>query len=383
MTENLFTQALGLTTPWAVRAVRFTPDQHRIDFDVTAQRGACFACPACSATETSIHDRMERSWRHLDFFQYEAFIHAAVPRVKCRACGKVTQVEVPWARPGSHFTLLFEAFMLQLAPHMSVANLARQLRVGDDPLWRVLNHHTQAARAQESYADVCAIGVDETASKRGQSYITVVYDLTGERLIFATEGRGKDSLAAFAEDLKAHGGDPMAIKHVSLDLSAAYQAGTRENLPNAELCFDRFHVVSLANEALEQVRRAEQKTEPVLKGCRWGLLKDPSRWSRKQTEKMHWLQRSNLKSARGWRVKQGLRSIYRTATRPEEAEPLLKRWCSWASRCRLEPFKKMARTVKKHWDGILAGFQNGMHNAKVEAMNRALQEARARARGYR
>jgi len=187
---------------------------------------------------------------------------------------------VPWARPGSPFTLLFEAFMLSLAPPMSVAQLASPLRVGDDPLWRVLNHHTQAARAQESYAGVRDVGVDETASRHGQSYITVVYDLTGERLIFATEGWGKDAVAAFAEDPKAHGGDPMTIAHASLDMSAAYQAGIRENLPNAELCFDRFHVVALANEALEQVRRAEQKTEPDLKGSRWGLLKSPAKWAR-------------------------------------------------------------------------------------------------------
>ena len=95
---------------------------------------------------------------------------------------------------------------------------------------------------------------------------------------------------------------------------------------------------------------------------------------------MHWLQRSKLETARAWRLKEALRDIYSNATCPDEAEPLLQRWYSWARRCRLEPFKKLAQTLKNHWDGIIAGFQSGMHNAKVKAMNRALQQARPRSR---
>jgi transposase len=142
-------------------------------------------------------------------------------------------------------------------------------------------------------------------------------------------------------------------------------------------------VVALSSKALDEVRRAEVKSEPELKGTRWSLQKKPADWTVKQTQTMHWLQRSNLKTARAWRIKEALRAIYAKATTPDEAKPLFKRWLSWASRCRLEPFKRLGRTITKHLPGVLNGFQAGKHNARVEAMNRALQEARARARGYR
>ncbi len=147
------------------------------------------------------------SWRHLDFFEYEVHLHAEVPRVGCTGCGKVTQIPVPWAREGSHFTLLFEALTLMLAPTMSVLAAGRVLRVRSPRLWRVIEHHVAQARAKESHAKVRAVGVDETASKRGQTYITVFHDLDAPRLLFATPGRDKATLRA--------------PKGARLDLSAA------------------------------------------------------------------------------------------------------------------------------------------------------------------
>jgi transposase len=295
----------------------------------------------------------------------------------------VTQLAVPWARPGSRFTLLFEALALMLAPTMSVSAASRQLRVTSHRLWRVISHHVAAARAQESHAEVRAIGVDETASKRGQRYISVFYDLDAQRLLFATPGRDQTTLGAFANDLVAHGGQPSAVTHVSMDMSASFQAGAATHFPQAEVCFDRFHVVALASTALDEVRRAEAKKEPQLKGSRWSLLKRPADWTAKQTQTMHWLQRSTLKTARGWRLKEAMRAIYAEARSPAEAEPLLQRWLSWARRCQLDPFKRVAKTLTQHLTGVLNGFEAGKHNGRVEAMNRALQEARARARGYR
>lgn len=382
MIETLFTQALGLVAPWQVEQVTFQPEAGRIDFQV--RFGATIhACPACGASAQPLHDRLARSWRHLDFFQYEAHLHTEVPRVACAGCGKVTQIPVPWAREGSHFTLLFEALTLMLAPTMSVLAAGRLLRVGSRRLWRVIDHHVGQARAQESHAGVLAIGVDETASRRGQTYIAVFYDLDAQRLLFATPGRDKATLGKFASDLTEHGGQPTAITHVSMDMSVSFQTGAAEHFPLAEVCFDRFHVVALSSKALDEVRRAEVKSEPELKGTRWSLHKKPADWTVKQTQTMHWLQRTNLKTARAWRIKQALRAIYIAAKTPDQAKPLLKRWLSWASRCQMEPFKRLARTITKHLPGVLNGFQVGKHNGRVEAMNRALQEARARARGYR
>ncbi len=372
MIDTLFTQALGLVAPCQVDEVIFKPESGRIDFQVRFGAASHF-CPARGATAQPLHDRLAGSWRHLDFFQYEAHLPAEVPRAFCAGGGKVTQIPVSWAREGSRFTWLFEALTRMLAPTMSVLAAGRRRRVRRRRLWRVIDHHVRQARARESHAAVCAIGVDEAASKCGQTYIAVFYDLDAQRLLFATPGWDKATREKFASDLTEHGGQPTAITPVSMDMSGSFQPGGAELFPGAEVCFDRFHVVALSSTALDEVQRAEVKTAPELKGTRWGLHKKPADWTVKQTETMHALQRSNLKTARAWRIKQALRTIYATATTPDEAKLLLKRWLSWASRCRLEPFKRLGRTVTKHLPDVLNGFQAGKHNGRVEAMNRALQ----------
>lgn len=396
--ETLFTAALGLQAPWEVKRVELDTAKRRIDFEVgfTGKRPAC---PACGAVEQRMHDRVRREWRHLDFFQFEAWLHAEVPRIKCDACGKVSQLPVPWAREGSGFTLLFEALSLSLCRELPVAQAAGLLRVAAKRLWTRIAHYVGTARAQDDMRGVRQIGIDETRVKKGHEYLTVVHDLDAKRLLFACPGRDHATVAAFAEDLTAHGGDPAAIEHVCMDMSAAYTLGVGQSLPHAAISFDRFHVVALANEAMDAVRREEMRAQPaavrealgeadrkVLKGLLWGMRKNPSGWSRKQAQAMHWLQRSNLKSARAWRLKQALREVYAEATAsncPEQAGAALRAWLSWARRCRLEPFKRLAKTFSERFEAVVRGMLDGRSNAYVEAMNGLLQQTKTAARGFR
>jgi transposase len=240
-----------------------------------------------------------------------------------------------------------------------------------------------AARAQEDHSQVRAVGLDETAARRGQHYISLFHDLKGKRLLFACEGRDQSTVAAFAADLQAHGGDPQAIEQVCIDMSGAYLAGVAKHLPKATVSFDAFHVIQLANQAVDKVRREEVKTEPALRGTRWTWLKDAHDWTRKQLNDFHWLSRARLKTARAWRLKEALRDIYATATTREQAETALTRWHSWARRSRLQPMKRLAATLKEHWDGVLAAFDSGLTNGRAEGINSLIQAAKARARGYR
>lgn len=396
--ETLFTSALGLQAPWLVEKVELSTAKRRIDFEITcgAQR---LSCPVCNAPEQGIHDRLERQWRHLDFFQFEAWLHAKVPRIKCTACGKTTQVEVPWARPGSGFTLLFEALALSLSEHLPVRQAAAMLRVQDKRLWTRIEHYVNEARAKDDMSEVRIIGVDETSVKKGHEYITVVHDLEQKRLLFACPGRDHETLAAFTKDLHEHGGDAQAIEHVCMDMSGAYLKGVTTSLPKAQISYDRFHVIALANEAMDEVRRQEMASEPqavqaalggvsrkTLKGLMWGMRKNPDGWSDKQTTTMHWLQHSKLKSARAWRLKQALREVYAQAVSSNDqarAMELLKAWLSWASRSRLEPFKRLARTITERFDGVIRGMLDGRSNAYVEAMNGMLQQTKRAAKGFR
>jgi len=396
--ETLFTTALGLQAPWAVKDIELNTMKRRIDFQVIYEAKR-MACPACGMTDQGIHDRVARSWRHLDFFQYEAWLHADVPRVQCSGCGKTTQVPVPWAREGSGFTLLFEALALSLCRELPVSQAASLMRVAAKRLWTRIAHYVPLARAQDDMSGVRQIGVDETSAKKGHEYITVVHDLEAKRLLFACPGRNHETMTAFVDDLRGHGGDPEAVEHVCMDMSAAYTKGATQVLPKASISYDRFHVIALANEAMDTVRRDEMRTSAAAvreavgvddkKGVKclfWAMRKNPENWNRKQIDTMHWLQRSNLKSARAWRLKQGLREVYANALASNDeatARLELRAWLSWARRCRLEPFKRLALTLAERFDGVVRGMLDGRSNAFVEAMNGMLQQTKTAARGFR
>jgi transposase len=346
-----------------------------------------------------VHDRLSREWRHLDFFQFEAWLHAEVPRVACSACGKTGQIDVPWAREGSGFTALFEALALSLCQELPVRQAAALLRCSDKQLWRRIAHYVGQARALDDMSEVSIVGIDETSLRKGQNYITVVHDLDAKRLLYACEGRDHQTVVDFADDLKAHGGDPAQIKHVCQDMSAAYAKGVALALPQAQISYDRFHVIAMANEAMDGVRRQEMSTQPqavkdalgdndrkLLKSLTWGMRRNPQGWSVKQTNAMHWLQHSTLKSARAWRLKMALRAVYAKATQENsgvQAKADLLGWISWAKRSRLDPFKKLAVTLKQRIDGVVRGMLDSRSNAYVEAMNGLLQQAKRAARGFR
>jgi transposase len=396
--ESLFTNALGLVPPWQVEKVDLDTALRRIDFEVrcTAKR---LSCPHCGAAEQLVHDRLRRSWRHLDFFQFEAWLHADVPRVACTGCGKTSQASVPWARDGSGFTALFEALALALCKELPVLQAARLLRCSDKQLWGRIKHYVDAARALDDMSTVKMVGIDDTSLHKGQSYITVIHDLDDKRLLFATEGRDHQTVIDFAADLKAHGGSPQAVQHVCQDMSAAYAKGVGLALTNAAISYDRFHVVAMAVDAMDKVRKDEMRGDlqavakalgtadrKTIKGLMWGMRKNPDGWSINQTNAMHWLQHSGLKSARAWRLKMALREVYARAAQSNDlqlAKADLKAWLSWARRSRLEPFKKLAKTINERIEAVVRGMIDNRSNAFVEAMNGLLQQAKRAARGYR
>jgi transposase len=396
--EALFTSALGLRDPWFVESVGLDTAKGRIDFHVGC-KAKRLACPECGAEHEPVHDRIRRSWRHLDFFQFEAWLHCDVPRVGCTSCGKTTQAGVPWAREGSGFTLAYEALALALCSEMPVLRASRLLRCRDNRLWRLVRHWVAKARAQETFEDVRVVGVDETSLRRGHDYVTVVHDLEARRLLFATPGRDGGTLVAFARDLLAHGGDPSSVRHICMDMSAAYLSGAALALPGALVSHDPYHVAALASQAMDTVRREERAQDAagmrrvlgggdprLMRQLAWGMRRNPAGWSRSQTEAMHWLQRSNLRSARAWRLRMGLRDVYREAARhrdEEAAAASLKAWLSWATRSRLEPFRRLAQTLRAKFDAVVRGMMPDRNNAYVEAMNGLLQNVKRAARGFR
>ena len=202
---ELFQLALGLSSPWTVTRSAFDVETSRLDLYVDFPRGSRFACPDCGREGCPVYDTKDDTWRHLDFFQHRTELHARAPRVTCPDCG-VRKVVTPWARSGSGFTLLFEAYVLALAKAMPIANAAKRLGEHDTRLWRVVHHYVDAARARLDASDVTRVAIDETAAQRGHNDITLCVDIDQARVLFATEGKDARTIAAFADDLAAHGG---------------------------------------------------------------------------------------------------------------------------------------------------------------------------------
>lgn len=379
---DLIQLALGLAPPWKVVRCQFDPLQKRLDIHLDFPRGSRFPCSACGQADRPIHDTEPKTWRHLNFFQHQTYLLARVPRTDCDQCG-VKQVEVPWARPGSGFTLLFEAYIMILAQSMPVQKIAELVSEHDTRLWRILHHYVEEARKHEDYSTVKQVGVDETSARRGHDYVSVFVDLETSKTVFATEGKDASTLVRFKADLCAHGGDPEGIEDVCCDMSPAFIKGVGDNFPNAELTFDKFHVTKILNEAVDKVRRQEQKLIPDLKGSRYIWLKNPANLTEKQADQLQEIKLKdlNLKTVRAYHIRLNFQKLW---TQPEEkAESFLKKWYFWATHSRLEPVKEAAYTIKSHWKGVLNWFKSNLNNGILEGINSMIQAAKARARGYR
>ena len=378
---ELFQLALCLVPPWMVKACKFDVSKKRLDIEIDFARGGRFPCPECAKADCPVHDTSMQEWRHLDFFQHQAYLHARVARITCPDCG-VKQITVPWARPGSGFTLLFEALAMTLMTAMPVAVAARLMGEQDTRMWRVLHHWVEKARARADFAGVKCVAIDETAAKRGHNYVSLFVDIDARRVLFVADGRDAGTVAEFADDLEAHNGDASHIKEVCIDMSAAFIKGVADNLTEAEITFDKFHVMQLIGRAVDEVRRAEVKSRPELKRSRYLWLKNERNLTAEQAAQLGSLSQTNLKTARAYHLRLTFQDIYKERSRVWAAI-LFDKWFSWARRCRLEPMKQVAATMDRHREGILAWFDSRIANGLIEGINSLVQAAKAKARGYR
>jgi transposase len=335
---DLFQLALGLTPPWEVFSSEFDPQQQRLDIRLGFPRGSTFVCPNCGQTGLKAHDTVEKTWRHLNFFQHEAYLTAKVPRVRCGKCG-VRLVSVPWARSGSGFTLLFEAMVMTLVKSMPVKTVAAYVGEHDTRLWRILHHYVDKGRENADFSAVKKFGVDETASKRGHNYVSLFVDLEKRNVLFATEGKDSSTLERFKEDFEAHAGAPDSIEEACCDMSPAFISGIKKHFPNTELTFDKFHIMKIINEAVDEVRRAEQIDRPELARSRYLWLKNPEKLKKSQNERLDELtmKKLNLKTSRAYHLKLNFQELFRQPA--DLAESFLKKWYFWATHSRLGPIK--------------------------------------------
>ena len=378
---GLFTLALGLSKPWQVSDLKFTKEDGRLDLWIDFVKGSKFPCSCGKTAEADVHDSLERIWRHLNFFQYETYLHARVPRIQCGSCG-VKQVEVPWARPGSGFTLLFELLVLSLSREMSVAAVAEMTAVHANRLWRILSHYVERARREVDLSSFHKLGIDEFSIRKGHVYMTSFADLAASRVVFLGEGRKKGVVEEFIRDLEARGVDPAQIDIVCCDMWDPYLNGARRFLKNGRVVFDRFHVMNQLNKAIEQVRWEEQRENKALTRSRFLWLKNPKNLTAEQAARLQALKRLDLRTARAYQIKLALARFWEIAN-PAEAISYLKRWYFWATHSRLQPVIHAARTIKNYWQGVVNFLDARVTNGMVEGLNSKIKTAMKRAYGFK
>jgi len=388
--RELFGLALGLkSTPWKITDMNLDLERQRLDIHLDFPPGTRFPRPS-DGQLSPVYDSAPRSWRHMNFFQFECYLHAFLPRVAGGEPDGIKTIEVPWARPGSGFTLLMEALIVMLCQTgMTVAEAARTVTETAHRLWRVLFHHVDQAHGQLDLSEVEELSVDETSVRRGHEYVTVVCEPGAygtkqpTRVLAVTEGKDAQALGQARQVLQERGLDPAQVKEVCADMSPAYAKGVALEFPKARLVFDYFHVVGLLTKGVDEVRRRESVQFPdLLKGTRYLWLKNEENLSPDQQDQRLKLCRSKLQTAKAYCHLSAFQDLLK-AREVAEAVGGLKWWYNWVCHSRIPEMIRVAKSIKHHWDGIVAYLETRLTNGPAEAVNGLIQTAKRKARGFR
>jgi transposase len=372
---------------------------------VLRRRRAKLRCP-CGWKTWAVYDRSMRRWRHLDLAGSKLWLQAEIRRLNCRRCDRVRTEVVPWARPGARHTRDLQDVVAYMAQRMDKTTVCRLLRVSWEAVAHIVvdvvaEHLDVAARLDVLYR----IGVDEVSYRKGHRYLTVVADHDRDgAVVWAKEGRDAATLKAFYDEL---GGARCAqLQAVSLDMGNAYRAATDTKAPQARQCVDPFHVIQLANQAIDKTRinmwNIERQAHPMpkrnrgrqpkgspptptrprwVKNTRWALVKNPAELTEAQLATLHRLRRERSVLYRCWQLKEGLRDLYRLR-RPQHAPRHLDWWLAWACRSRIPAFVTLSRTVRTNYDRILAAIELSLSNSKLEGLNSKIRLINHRGYGH-
>jgi len=383
--KELYTQILGIRSPWQVADVELSVEAGEVKVYVEQEPGAEQCCPKCGKVRPG-YDSRRRQWRHLDTCQFKTLLVADVPRVECPEHGVIT-VDVPWSEPGSGFTALFEALVIDWLREASVAAVSRRMGLSWNAIDGIMQRAVRRGLARRAELQVTRIGVDETSFRKRHDYVTVVSNEGGEKVLYVADDRGQDSLAGFYAELTE--AQKAAIESISMDMWPAYIRATLDAIPDAreKIAFDKFHVAKYLGDAVDKVRRTEHRA--LLAEGRDDLTRTKHRWLMNPRNMSPGLWRdfkslrdSALKTARAWAIKElGMRLWHYTSR--TWATKAWQHWLSWAARSRLEPVKKVARTIRDHLWGIINAVVLKANNGGAESINSRIKMIKVRSRGFR
>jgi transposase len=383
---ELYRQILGIESPWTVSRVELSMEKRRVDIWAEHKASATFSCPECGA-KAGLHDHAEeRTWRHLDSCQLRTYVHARIPRVSCPTHG-IRQVAIPWAEPRSRFTLLFESFAIDVLKETDVAGGAKILGITWDEAHHLMTRAVSRGLSRKPKTIPSHIGVDEKAVFKGHKYMTIVCDLNRGTVEHIAEGRTEASLFTYFAPFTLE--DVAGVQAAAMDMWAPFFNTVVRCVPHAreKIVFDRYHIVSHMNQAVDAVRRAETKAlraegDDTLTGSRYLWLYGEENIPTERRATFDALKTLNLKTGRAWSIKETLRGLWDCESLAA-ATSYYNRWYNWATHSRLSPVIKVARMVKSHLPNILTYYTHRITNAVSEGVNSAIQTIKKRAFGYR
>ena len=369
-----------------VREVSFEPARITVTVALRRRRLVCADCRYSTKARYDTRT-VDSTWRHLDLGRLRLVVQARLRRLACPAHGVRTE-GVPFARVESGFTRDFEDLVAWLATRMDKSAVRRLVRVAWQTVGAICQRVVVDRLDHRRLEALFEIGVDEVAWRKGHRYLTLVTDHRSGRVAWGAEGKDTATLDRFFAELGTDRAAKLAA--VSTDMGPAFLKSVTTKAPGATVCIDPFHVVKLATDALDQVRRQVwnqlRTVDPAqarrFKGARWVLLKRPDRLTSEQAATLRRLRRHGGAAWRAYALKESLREVFAGDLKPSETTQLLDRWCAKASRSRLAPFVTLAATIRKHRHGILAAIRLGVNNARVEALNNKVRLITRRAYGF-
>ena len=353
--KDLYARILGIESPWQVASVDLRLVEGEVVVSVIYGLDEAHTCPQCGASGPG-YDSRSRRWRHLDTCQYRTIMEANVPRMTCPEHG-VVQVAVPWAESGSRFTALMEALVIDWLRGATIAAVARQMGLSWTAVSHIMERAVKRGLERRELAPAKHLGIDETAFRKRHDYVTVISDSATGVVLHVAQDRTKASLEAWYEGLDEAARS--AIESVSMDMWPAYIHATLKHVPGADkkIAFDKFHVAKHLGEAVDRVRRQENRVlieqgSNELKGTKYRWLKNGANMSRRERKAFESLRKGINQTSRAWAIKELGMSLWDYASRAWAAKAWQK-WYSWAIRSRLEPIKRVARMIKTHLWGII------------------------------
>jgi transposase len=383
--QKHYGQLLGISSPWQVKGVELKLGDKRVEIVLEWKWGCAAQCAECGR-ECSIHDSApERSWRHLDTMQFETVIRARVPRSDCPDHG-VKTMRVPWAAPSGRFTLLFERFAIEvLFACASVSQACELLSIGWDAAHEIMRRAVERGLSRRQLEGLKYLGLDEKSFQRGHSYITLLSDLEGGRVLEVVEERTQEAADQLWGALTAE--QKKEVEAVAVDMWEPFIRSVEQHLLEADVVHDKFHVSKYLNEAVDKVRRQEHKQllaqgDKTLTGSRQLWLYNPQNFSADQASAFEQLKDLNLKVGRAWAAKE-LFSKFWEYEQEGWARRFFKDWFGWVSRSRLKPLVEVGRMLKRHLENLLTYLKHRITNAVTEGLNSKIQNIKAAARGFR